>query len=451
MMIVVTYVAFSVLTLVCIILTYKSWREREGKNLINNPNFKSFQKQYFPAYCLALVADWLQGPYLYKLYRDYGFEQAQIAMLYVFGHASTVMLGTWAPFIANKFGRKNLCIAFTMLYSISCFMKLSRSYGLLLLGRIFGGMATAVLFSSFEAWYLYEHIERHDFPKEWISDSMKKLSILNGSLAVVSGLVANAAAEWLQMGSIAPFMLAIPCLLISGIIVITTWEENYGTEVLHFKATCISGLREIGDSQKILLLGTVQSLFESVLALMVFLWTPILAPGHPSFGIVFSSFMVCIMIGNAVFDILNKKIHRSIILVAAISLAFFACCCCAIFAHYNHVNVRVCFIAFLFYEISVGMYFTAMGKFREDIIPETHAISIMNWFRVPLNIISCIVLMLLRDESFRHGNRIVFVICSCLLCGALICTTRLIPLIKTSTPPTVEGADDNDVFIAVSS
>ena len=374
-----------------------------------------------------------------------------MAVMSGFGHASAVILGTLAPFSANKCGRRNLCTIFTMLSSISCFMKPSRSYGLLLLGRIFAGMATAVLFSSFEAWYISEHIERHDFPKEWISDSMKKLSILNGSLAVVSGLIANAVAEWLNLGSIAPFMLAVPCLLISGIVVITNWEENYGTETLYFKSACISGLREIGDSQKILLLGAIQSLFESVLALMIFLWTPVLAPGEPSFGIVFSSFMVCIMIGNALFDIVNKKVDHYMILAGAISLAFFATCCCAVFAHYNHVNVRLCFIAFLFFEISVGIYFSAMSKFREEVIPETHAVSIMNWFRVPLNIISCVILMLLRDESFRHGNRIVFVICSCLLCGALICTTRLVPLIRKTTPTADGETGDNDVFIAVSS
>lgn len=429
---VITYVAFTVLSLACAALTTYTWKSRKITTVINNPNFTTFQRQYFSAYFLALIADWLQGPYLYRLYLEYGFEQAQIAILYVFGFSSGVILGTWAPFVANKYGRRNLCVVFTVIYTISCLMKLSRSYGILLLGRIFGGVATSLLFSSYEAWYIHEHVETHDFPKEWIAETMKQVSGWNGALAVLSGVVANTVAEWLNHGPIAPFMLAIPCLLVSGIIIMSTWNENYGTQNLKFKPACQAGLREIGESQKILLLGAIQSLFESVLALIVFLWTPVLYPGHPSLGIVFSSFMVCIMIGTNTHELLARQYSSSVAVVSSVALAFLACSICAVFTHPDYTNTRLCFVAFLIYQISVGIYFASVGVLREKIIPENHAISIMNWFRVPLNIISCIVLMLLHDEQFRHGNRLIFIICCALLLCALLCASRLLPLLTAS-------------------
>ncbi|XP_067935678.1 molybdate-anion transporter-like [Watersipora subatra] len=438
-MMVITYIAFLILSVCCAALTTYVWKSRKASTVINNPNFTKFQRQYFSAYFLALIADWLQGPYLYRLYRYYGFEQAQIAVLYVVGYASTVILGTWAPFVANKYGRRNLCVVFTVIYSIACFMKLSTSYGLLLLGRMFGGVATSLLFSAYEAWYIHEHIETHDLPKEWIVETMKKLSVWNGSLAVLSGVIANAFAEWLDLGPVAPFMLAIPCLLISGIIIMTTWSENYGTQNLKFKSACLSGLREINESRKIMLIGAIQSMFESVMALIVFLWTPVLWPGHPSLGVVFSSFMVCIMIGTSLHELLTRYHTESLALALSITMAFISCCICVIFTHPDYTNTRICFISFLLYQISVGIYFASISAIREEIIPENHAVSIMNWFRVPLNIISCIVLMLLHDETFRHGNRLIFIICCALLFCALICLSGLMPLIQKPEPKDKEA------------
>ena len=43
----------------------------------------SFQRSFYLVYFSALLGDWLQGPYVYKLYAYYGFKESQIAVLYV--------------------------------------------------------------------------------------------------------------------------------------------------------------------------------------------------------------------------------------------------------------------------------------------------------------------------------------------------------------------------------
>lgn len=47
-------------------------------------------------------ADWLQGPYLYKLYQSYGFELVQIAFLFLTGFVSGALGGTAVGSLADS-------------------------------------------------------------------------------------------------------------------------------------------------------------------------------------------------------------------------------------------------------------------------------------------------------------------------------------------------------------
>ena len=426
---VITYSAFCVLGLLCIGLQYWAIKSRKDPTIGNNPIFKNFQWGYFVAYFPALLGDWLQGPYLYKLYSYYGFQEDQIAVLYVFGFASTVLLGTWAPVAADRYGRRKLCIVFTVVYSLACLFKLSRNYGILLLGRILGGVATSLLFSAFEAWYVHEHLETHDFPKEWIAVTFNRATVWNGILAIVAGVIANALAEWVNLGPVSPFILAIPFLVISGAVVISRWQENYSTQKVKLRHSCMAGLKNIFTDPKIFLIGIIISLFESSMYIFVFLWTPILNPANPSLGIVFSSFMVCIMIGSAIFQLLQlQRVPVIYLLAVSIIFALLANIVCVIATEPDDMNRQLAFVAFLVIEISVGMYFPAMAVMQSRIIPEVNRVSVINWFRVPLNLIACAVLMTLHNNSFRHGNVLIFVICTGLLAAASMSVIKLISL-----------------------
>ena len=426
-MITILYFTFGTLALVCAILQYVAHRlRRDHASVGNNPMFLKFQRGYFLVYLMAMFADWLQGPYLYKLYSYYGFQEEQIATLYAFGFASSVILGTWTPIAADKFGRKKLCLSFAVIYSLSCLMKLSRSYGVLLIGRILGGIATSVLFSAFEAWYVHEHLETHDFPKEWISVTFAKASFWNGILAILAGLTTNLLCDWIGFGPVAPYMLAIPFLITAGAIVGTGWNENYSGHKIRFRKLCSEGFKYIVTEEKIFMIGAIESLFESVIYIIIFLWTPILEPGKPSLGVVFSTFMVSTLFGQAFFHIMTirRKMSTSTLLIFATILAFLANVILIISTTPSLRDVSLSFAAFVVFEISVGIYFPAMGFLRSHIIPDTHRWSIMNWFRVPINLIACAVLMLLHEDVFRHGNRMIFVICSVLLFLAILSGVR---------------------------
>lgn len=366
-------------------------------------------------YYLAVMADWLQGPYLYKLYSHYGFLEPQIAFLYVCGYASNVLFGTFAPLVTNRFGRKKMCIFFTVIYSVCCVTKLSRLYGILVIGRVLGGVSTALLFTAFEAWYIHEHVETNDFPSEWLSDTFSKASLASGMIGVAAGVLTEILAEWLDIGPVAPFVAAIPCLVAAGVIVLLKWSENYGTSKIRFKPMCMEGLKHILTDKNVLIIGLILSLVESVVCVFVFLWTPVLSPASPPLGIVFATFMVSTMVGGATFSLLARQGWKAPqILVAATSLATVALLAAVLFSSHP----RVSFVAYLLFELCCGLYFPAMSLSRKLVLPEAHRTAILNWFRVPVNLTASCVILLFHDTS--GGAPQIFTVCAVLMAVAAV-------------------------------
>jgi len=107
-----------------------------------------------------MTADWLQGPYVYALYSSYGFSKHDIAVLFVGGFGASMLFGTFIGAAADKLGRKRLCQVYCILYFLSCVTKHARDYWVLMVGRVLGGIATSLLFSSFESWMVCEHNAR---------------------------------------------------------------------------------------------------------------------------------------------------------------------------------------------------------------------------------------------------------------------------------------------------
>ncbi|CAM9240734.1 unnamed protein product, partial [Heterosigma akashiwo] len=58
------------------------------------------------------ASDWLQGAYVYQLYHSYGFEQYEIAKLFVGGFGSSLVVGTFVGGLADKEGRKKMCFLY---------------------------------------------------------------------------------------------------------------------------------------------------------------------------------------------------------------------------------------------------------------------------------------------------------------------------------------------------
>ena len=93
----------------------------------------------------------MQGPYVYALYTQYGFEEGAIGKLFVAGFGSSMIFGTFVGGLADRFGRKFACLLYVLIYSVSCALKVFNSFPVLLFGRVLAGIATSLLASAFES------------------------------------------------------------------------------------------------------------------------------------------------------------------------------------------------------------------------------------------------------------------------------------------------------------
>jgi hypothetical protein len=104
---------------------------RQGASLFNakqagptvTGEFVKFQRLYVLVYIIVMGADWMQGPYVYALYTYYGFGIADIGMLFIIGFGASMIFGTFIGSVADKYGRKKMCLAFCVLYGVSCLTK----------------------------------------------------------------------------------------------------------------------------------------------------------------------------------------------------------------------------------------------------------------------------------------------------------------------------------------
>ncbi|NWI93837.1 MFSD5 protein, partial [Pitta sordida] len=190
------------------------------------PAFRRFQRQFQLAFLPALAADWLQGPHLFQLFQSRGFVRSQSAALYSCSFGSSLALGLCSPALLERLGRRRCCVLSSLLCSASCLLQLSRDLLALAAGRLLGGAGSSLLFSSFESWYLHQHLQRHDFPREWIPDTFARVALWNGGVAVAAGAVAEGVARGL--GPVGPFVAAVPFLAFSGIFAARNWDENCG-------------------------------------------------------------------------------------------------------------------------------------------------------------------------------------------------------------------------------
>lgn len=393
-------------------------------------DFNAFQLNYLAVYLLAVMADWLQGPYVYALYTEYGFEKQAIGQLFIAGFGSSAVFGTFVGSVADKYGRKMNVLVYAVTYALSCATKHSRAFNVLMVGRLLAGISTSILFSAFEAWLVSEH-NRRGYEQSLLSETFSKAQFGNAVVAIVSGQIAGGVAS--KFGKVSPFDTAAAVLGALALIVMLTWTENYGDQRQSVSGGLSAAWTTMLADEKILLVGTIQSCFESAMYLMVFSWTPALQAasdasgmGEIPHGMIFSSFMVSIMIGSSLFTFLLKQqpielFIRNVFLVAV--------ACFAVTTWSS--DVLYVYAALLMFEVVCGVYFPAMGTLRAKYVPEETRSAIMNFLRVPLNVIVCATLWK------NLPNERVFQFCAILLSAAFFSQHRLFCVCKASI-----GTDD---------
>ncbi|PRQ16671.1 putative molybdate-anion transporter, major facilitator superfamily domain-containing protein [Rosa chinensis] len=411
--------------------------KRNKDRISTSSVFTAFKNNYLLIYSLMMAGDWLQGPYVYYLYSTYGFSKGDIGQLFIAGFGSSMLFGTVVGSLADKQGRKRACVTYCITYILSCFTKHFPDYKVLMLGRVLGGIATSLLFSAFESWLVAEHNKR-GFEQQWLSLTFSKAIFLgNGLIAIVSGLLGNLLVDSLALGPVAPFDAAACILAIGMAIILATWSENYGDSsdnknlLTQFQGAAIA----IASDEKIALLGAIQSLFEGSMYTFVFLWTPALSPNDEEIphGFIFATFMLASMLGSSIASRLMAssapRVESYMQIVFAVSAASLLCPIVTSFliAPSNVKGGGISFsgyfqiFGFCTFEACVGIFWPSIMKMRSQYIPEEARSTIMNFFRIPLNIFVCVVLYNVNAFPIT----IMFGMCSIFLGTAAVLQRRL--------------------------
>lgn len=411
-----------------------------------NQLFARFRNNYLTVFSLMMAGDWLQGPYVYRLYEYYGFDVGAIGQLFIAGFGSSFLFGTIVGSLADKYGRRKAALLYVVLYSLSCATKHFNNYQVLMFGRVLGGIATSLLWSAFESWVVAEHIAA-GFDPSWLSEIFSKATFLgNGLMAVLSGLLANFLVENLNLGPVAPFDAAAVVLLLGGAIILVSWGENKGSD--KGNTTMVGQFQDafgcIMKDQRVALLGAIQSLFEASMYSFVFLWTPALSPNGERIphGFIFACLLISCMPGAAFAGMLMKKGARPekylpiVLATSALMLGVPAICHSArppSVANKEMKDVGIQFdgkvqlVCFCLFEAMVGIFWPSMMAMRARFVPEELRSTIINIFRIPLNLFVCLILARVNAVPLA----VMFGVCAGMLVTAMLCQLRLQAIINT--------------------
>lgn len=392
-------------------MNQKSSSSTETTAVEKSDQVKSLQTRFLAVFWLLRCSDWLQGPYFYEVYASKMFNGVPASMslvsrLFLTGFASTALFGPMVGRAADQYGRKKATLAFSLIYSLGALSTKSPLLVFLFLGRVMSGIGTSLLFSAPESWLVgaaqasgHQDSLGETFGLAYAGDSL---------VAIAAGQLAGLAAS--QRGPTGPFELSTVFLAMGGLLAAWLWKENKAQS----STTGIDGdgadnnpsigeaINVVRRDPKIMLVGAVQSLFESAMYIFVLQWPPAVAKAITQrfgatavtpYGTVFSCFMASCLLGSTLFGQLSKQSvpteASTTFMLSAATLAMSAAAWTVRAVDAGGAALTLpCLIAALFgFEACVGMYFPSIGTLRSRYVPDSHRSVIMNLFGIPLNVL----------------------------------------------------------------
>lgn len=424
----------------------------ESQQLLKTPSelkgvARRFQIEYFSVYAFAVAADWMQvsqttcrmggadaidtcdqGPHIYAIYKyEKNLPEKLVAALYAAGFIAGAASASFAGELADRFGRRLACLIYCLAYVVTCMTMLFDSIPILFIGRVFGGVATTLLYSVFEAWLVTEYHSRGlDRSQLKLSDVFGNMTTLSSVVAIASGIVGEGLVHHFEGARIWPFMAGAVTATVAALLILRLWPENYGQNSdtresagSSLAADMGKGLRKVLGDRKVWGLGLTQTFFEGTMYLFVFFWSAALKSARQRsgsteelpFGLIFSSFMCAMMAGSALFSLGVAK-HCKESTSTVLMLVVLAASCC-LSATVLIDNERVLFWVLCVIELCIGAYFPSMSYLKSQVVEDGVRGRVYSVLRLPLNLF-VVVAHSLDQEGDAHRNH-VFMICAGLL------------------------------------
>lgn len=336
-----------------------------------------------------------KGPHIYAIYKyEKQIPEKTVAWLYATGFVSGAVSASFAGQLADRHGRRLACFVYCLCYIATCLTMLSDNLVILFVGRVFGGIATTLLFSVFEAWMITEFHTRDIRRSELsLSTVFSNMTTLSGLVAILAGVVGEVLVKYLG-SRIWPFIASVVCSVGAAILILFTWSENYGdtTSKRTSSAETKRALLKIWQDGKVLALGITSCCFEGTMYLFVFFWSAALqsarsgsgSDGELPFGLIFSSFMCAMMAGSALFSLHNRPhsgqkatfVLFTVVLIVSASLS----------GATMTKNEHIIFWMLCIIEAAIGAYYPSMAYLKSERVEDGMRGAVYSIMRLPLNI-----------------------------------------------------------------
>ncbi|KAF2722428.1 DUF791-domain-containing protein [Polychaeton citri CBS 116435] len=385
----------------------------------------NFKRDYFSAYGLVVAADWLQGPYVYSIYRqERGLSEGTVAALFSTSFIAAAGSAAFVGSLADQYGRRKGCLVFCLLYSISCLSVLSARLEVLFIGRAIGGLGVTLLYAVFETWMVTEYTER-GLSQAISLGSIFSFSItLSGIIAIFSGIAGETLVTWTRTET-TPFIAAVACLALAAVLISRNWNENYGQS----GSGCTSiweGLQAMVKNKNIMRLTLTSCVFEGSLHIFIFFWSQAMIVSRieageetmPPFGLVFSCLMCAMMNGGNAFSTMHpgqvgyrQAVQMMLVVLALASSAFIL--------PTRIMQEKATFWSFCLFEFAVGLYWPTMSTLRTLVVEDAVRARVYGLMRMPLNLLVVVALSFTQGDE-GHRNTIfsvagVMLVVNCLL------------------------------------
>jgi hypothetical protein len=198
-------------------------------------------------------------------------------------------------------------------------------------------------------------------------------------------------------GLFAPLWISVSFSIFGMMSMFSMWSENRSAENI-LKGMGKSFLEAFSELKKreVLSMGLIESLFQAVINIYLFMWTPILQNSTEkeiNVGFIFTCFVIALIVGTTVFEIfliyLRCRYYISITISLFIELIFF-------FLIYYIENFLMRMILLAGINGISGFINPLNSIIKSRILVEEHRAALMSIFRIPLNFYVIIVLISLR-------------------------------------------------------
>tara|TARA_B110000977_G_scaffold147016_1_gene186347 strand:- start:8131 stop:9780 length:1650 start_codon:yes stop_codon:yes gene_type:complete len=177
----------------CVVMQLVIARRGAVRHSDGNQNHVAFQrlrKRYNVVYAFGTFGDWIQGAYLYALYREHGFEMNHIGYIFVLGYFASATLGTYVASLGDSYGHRILVMLYGISYGVACVMMRYANIYAIIVSRVLSGVSYSLLFSSFESWAIVE-ADRLKIDRKYLVQLFSTATFFNAVSAVIAGVVGN--------------------------------------------------------------------------------------------------------------------------------------------------------------------------------------------------------------------------------------------------------------------